>query len=530
VEEFDYLVLGGGSGGCVVAGRLSENPGMTVALVEAGGDGAGWVIKAPLGAAVMLPRKINNWALETVPQPGLGGRIGYQPRGKTLGGSSAVNAMVYIRGHRSDYDHWSSLGNPGWSYDDVLPYFKKAENNEAIADGFHGQGGPLNVANLRSDNPFQQKFLDAAREVQLPINADFNGAEQEGCGLYQVTQINGERCSAARAYIHPWIGNRRNLHVMTGARIDRLVIESGRVVGAQINVGGETRILRARHEVVLTAGAFGTPEILMRSGIGDGAALKPLGIDVVHHAPAVGRNLQDHPDFIFVYRSKSRDLLGLTLPGAAKLAGWIMQYRRERRGMIASNAAEGGAFLKTRRDLPAPDIQLHFVVAMIDDHARHQLFGHGFSCHVCLLRPASRGSVTLASADPSAASRIDPNFLGDPADVETMVAGFKMTRRLMDAPSLKSQRTQEMFTEGVETDDQIRDILRRRVDTVYHPVGTCAMGPDPSHAVVDPKLRVHGIAGLRIADASIMPTLVGGNTNAPTIMIGEKVADLIRAA
>jgi choline dehydrogenase-like flavoprotein len=530
MQEFDYLVLGGGSSGCALAGRLSEDPNTSVALFEAGNDGKSWMIWTPLAGAIMMPRKINNYAYETVPQKGLGGRKGYQPRGMTLGGSSAINAMVYIRGHRWDYDHWASLGNPGWSYDDVLPYFKKSENNEALDDDFHGKGGPLNVAELRSDNPLQETFLDAAREAQFPIIRDFNGANQEGCGIYQVTQINGERCSAARAYIHPFIGKRPNLFVQTDAKILKVIFEGKRAVGAETLVGGEKKTIRARREVILSGGAFGSPQILMLSGVGDSAALKSAGVEPVHHLPGVGANLQDHPDFIFGYKTNSLDTVGYSLGGARKLMGEIGKYRRERRGMIATNFAETGGFLRTSPDLPAPDIQLHFVVALVDDHARKTHLGHGFSCHVCLLRPKSRGSVTLAGPDPMAAPLIDPNFLGEESDVDTLVAGYKMTKRIMDAPSMRALRTKEIYTEGVDRDDQIRALLRQRVDTVYHPVGTCMMGSDPATAVVDAQLRVHGLEGLRVVDASIMPTLIGGNTNAPSMMIGEKAADMIRGA
>jgi choline dehydrogenase-like flavoprotein len=530
MDAFDYLVLGGGSGGCAVAGRLSEDPTRTVALFEAGGEGANWLVRAPVALAITVPTKLNNWTYSTVPQAGLGGRVGYQPRGKGLGGSSAINAMVYTRGHRTDYDQWAALGNPGWSYADALPYFVKSENNETIVDAFHGQGGPLNVAPSRTDNPFQKLFLDAVGEAQLPLNDDFNGAEQEGCGVYQVTQINGERCSAARAYIQPHLGKRANLRVETGARTLRILFEGRRAVGAEILIKGEKRIFRARREVILASGAFGSPQILMLSGVGDAEALKAQGIAPLHHLPGVGRNLQDHPDFVFAYESASADLIGYSLRGFANLISALGAYRRGRRGMIASNLAEAGGFLKTRSDLAAPDIQLHFVVGFVDDHGRRPHWGHGFTCHVCALRPKSRGSVSLASADPLSAPRIDPNFLADPADLETLVAGFKLARRIMDAPSLRAQRKADAFTAGVETDDEIRDVLRRRVDTVYHPVGTCAMGPDPAPAVVDAALRVHGLGGLRIVDASVMPTLIGGNTNAPTIMIGEKAADMIKAA
>ncbi len=530
MEDVDYLVLGGGSGGCAVAGRLSEDPNVSVALVEAGGAGRDWFIRTPMALAAMLPRKLNNWAHDTAPQAGLGGRRGFQPRGKALGGSSAINAMVYIRGHRCDYDGWAALGNAGWAYEDVLPYFKRAENNEVFADDFHGRGGPLNVAALRTDNPLQERFLDAAREVQLPVIEDFNGPTQEGCGLYQVTQINGERCSAARAYIHPHMDSRGNLRVLTGATIDRILFEGDRAVGALVRIGREIRRLRARREVILSAGAFGSPLVLMRSGVGGGEHLRAHGIEVKRDLPGVGCNLQDHPDFAFSYRSDSLDTMGYSAKGARRLMAASKQYKRERRGTVTTNFAEAGGFLKTRRDLPAPDIQLHFVIGIVDDHGRKTHWGHGFSCHMCALRPKARGAVELTSPDPTAPPHIDPNFLGEPADLDTMVEGFKLTRRIMDAPSLRSLRKSDMFTDGVESDDAIRDVLRRRVDTVYHPVGTCAMGPDPAKAVVDAQLRVHGLRGLRVVDASIMPTLVGGNTNAPTIMIGEKAADMIRAA
>lgn len=525
--EFDYLVLGGGSAGSAVASRLTEDPSVTLALIEAGDKGNDWVIRTPLAGALMVPSKLHNWAFRTVPQVGLNGRQGYQPRGRTLGGSSAINAMIYVRGHRWDYDHWAELGNTGWSYEDVLPYFKRSENNEDIGGELHGRGGPLNVTFPRTGNPWQKIFLDAATEAQFRSNDDFNGPEQEGFGVYQVTQKNGERWSAARAYLHPHMGTRPNLSVECGARVLRILIENGRAVGVQVRQSGVVRTFRARREVIVSAGALQSPQILMLSGIGDAAHLKSRGVEVVHHLPGVGRDLQDHPDFIFGYEAKSLDLIGISGRGTLRLIKEILRYRRERRGLVASNFAEAGGFFKTRPDLPAPDIQIHFIVAMVDDHARKLRMGHGFSSHLCLLRPKSRGTVTLASADPMAPPEIDPAFLTHPDDIEDMVLGFKATRRIMDAPALAAVRGRDLFTADVRTDDDIRAVLRARVDTVYHPVGTCRMGVDDG-AVVTPELKVRGIDGLRVVDASIMPTLIGGNTNAPSIMIGEKAADMIR--
>ncbi len=525
--ETDYIVVGGGSGGCAVAGRLSEDPQLQVTVLEAGGAGDSWVVNTPAGVVAMLPTRLNNWAFETVPQPGLNGRRGYQPRGKMLGGSSGLNAMVYIRGHQQDYDHWASLGNTGWSYQDVLPYFMHSECNETHGLPLHGQSGPLRVSELRSDNPFQQHFLQAGQQAGFRLNSDFNGSEQEGVGIYQVTQGDGERWTAARAYLRPHQGNRPNLQVETGCQVTRILFEGKRACAVEYLQGGVRKTLRARREILLAAGAFQTPQLLMLSGVGDAAQLQTMGIPVLQHLPGVGQNLQDHPDFVFKYRAKSLDLLGISAAGTLRMGKELLRYQRERRGLLSSNGAEGGAFLKTEPTLSMPDIQLHFVIAMLDDHARKLHLGHGYSCHMCLLRPKSVGDVRLASPDPLAAPLINPRFLEHPEDMDNMVKGFRLTRRIMDAPALASLRDSDFQTAGVHSDDEIRAVIRQTADTVYHPVGTCKMGVD-AMAVVNPQLQVIGLQGLRVVDASIMPTLIGGNTNAPAMMIGEKAAAMIR--
>ena len=524
---FDYIVVGGGSAGSVMASRLSEDANISVALFEAGGNGDSWLVKTPAAAVAMLPTSINNYAFETVPQKGLNGRRGYQPRGKCLGGSSAINAMIYTRGHRSDYDHWHSLGNLGWSYDEMLPYFKKSENNTALNDQYHGNDGPLCVSNLQSHNPFQKIYLNAAKEAGFPITPDFNGAQQEGLGIYQVTHKNGERWSAARGYLHPHIGKRKNLQVQTGVQVDRILFEGKKAKGVAYTQDGKQRVMYANKEIILSAGAFHSPQLLMVSGVGPKDQLSQFGIPLVHDLPGVGQNLQDHPDFIFGYAANSLDLIGISVAGSIRIAREIAKYVSSREGMIATNFAEAGGFLKTDPNLDAPDVQLHFVVSLVEDHARKLHMAHGYSCHVCVLRPKSRGQVSLSSNSMKDAPLIDPGFLSEEEDMETLVKGYKLTKQLMDAPSLASVTTKNVFTPDVKTDEDIRKIIRERADTVYHPVGTCKMGND-AMAVVDANLKVHGIEGLRVVDGSIMPTLVGGNTNAPIIAIAEKAADMIR--
>ena len=530
---FDILIVGAGSAGCVLAGRLSEDPSLRVGLIEAGPPDKSVLIHCPAGLALLAQTGGANWAFETVPQPGLNGRRGYQPRGKVLGGSSSVNAMIYARGHRADYDAWAAEGNPGWSYDEVLPWFKRAEHNERGADAFHGTGGPLNVADLRSDGTWRERFTQAGVQAGYPRNADFNGAEQEGFGPYQVTHRNGERFSAAKAYLTPHL-SRPNLQVLTGAQVLRVRFEGRRAVGVDVRMGGAERTLNARREVILSAGALQSPQLLMLSGVGPGAHLQSHGLPVVHELPGVGRHLHDHIDVVQVVDAPGHhDLFGLSLAGAVRALRGIFEWRRQRTGMLTTNFGEGGAFIRSTPEEPIPDLQLHFVVGKLVDHGRKTVFGHGYSCHVCLLRPKSRGGVTLASPDPLAAPLIDPAFLSDADDTARLVRGFKLMRQILAQPALAQYGGREVAASAAaQTDAQIEAYVRQHADTIYHPVGTCRMGPASQAAdggsVVDAELRVHGLQGLRVVDASVMPQIVGGNTNAPTIMIAEKASDLIR--
>jgi choline dehydrogenase-like flavoprotein len=534
--EFDYVIVGGGSAGCALAGRLSEDPGVTVALLEAGGADSSVLIHCPAGLAVMARQKAINWAFETVPQPGLNGRRGYQPRGKVLGGSSSINAMIYMRGQPQDYDAWAEDGNPGWAWADVLPWFRQAEHNERGADAWHGTGGPLNVMDLVSPNPILPAFLEAGQQAGYPLNTDFNGPTQEGIGAYQVTHKRGERFSAAKAYLTPNLG-RPNLRVITAARATRVLLEGRRAVGVEALRGGERLTVRARAEVILAAGALQSPQLLMLSGIGAPAELQRHGIGVAHALPGVGHNLHDHIDVVQVVSApRATSTFGLTFGGAWQVLKGIGEWRSRRTGLLTTNFGEAGGFIRSQPEEPTPDLQLHFVIAKLVDHGRKTVLGHGYSCHVCVLRPKSRGTLALASADPLAAPLIDPNFLGDPDDLARLVRGFKLMRRLLAQPALARFGGRESpASAAATTDAEIEQFIRNHADTIYHPVGTCRMGPagpggPGSMNVVDAELRVHGIAGLRVADASIMPSIVSGNTNAPAIMIGERAAALVRAA
>ena len=526
----DVVIVGGGSAGCVLAARLSEDPAVQVTLLEAGPPDTSVLIHCPGGLMAMARSPTGrhgfNWAFQTVPQPGLNGRRGYQPRGKVLGGSSSINAMIYTRGVPADYDAWAAEGNTGWGWSDVLPLFRQSEHNERGADAFHGTGGPLNVKDLSDPNPFALAFVEAGVQAGHVHNPDFNGASQQGVGLYQVTHKGGERFSAAKAYLAPNRA-RPNLHVVTGAHATRVLLENGRAVGVAYVKDGREHTVRAEREVVLSAGAIQSPQLLMLSGIGPAGHLRARGIAVAHDLPGVGAHLHDHPDVVQVWDvPRAYDLFGMSLPGSWRMARALWQWQHQRRGMLTTNYAEAGGFIRSDPAEDLPDLQLHFVVGKLLDHGRALAFGHGFSCHVCVLRPRSRGSLRLASADPLAAPLIDPAFLQHDDDMRRMVKGFKLMRELLSQPALARHGGVERSA-AAKSDAEIEAFIRQNADTIYHPVGSCRMGSGPMD-VVDDRLRVRGIDGLRVVDASVMPSIVGGNTNAPVIMIAEQAARWMR--
>jgi choline dehydrogenase len=523
--QFDYVVIGAGSAGCAVAARLSEDPGVTVALIEAGGRAWNPWLHIPVGYFKTMHNPAVDWRYRTAPEPGLNGRRIEWPRGKVLGGSSALNGLLYVRGQPEDYDHWRQLGNAGWSWADVLPVFRQGERQERGADALHGGDGPLAVSDMRAHRPLCDRFIEAAEAAGIPRNDDFNGPDQEGVGYFQLTMAKGLRCSAATAYLGP-ARRRANLEIVTSALTRRIRFDGRRATGVEIERGGQTETVEARREIVLAAGAIGSPQILQLSGVGPGELLAAHGIAPVHALPGVGENLQDH--------LQARSVHEVTEPtlndevnsffGRMRIG---LDFVLRRRGPMTMGASQVGAFARTSPDCATPDIQFHI------QPLSSQSPGHGldpfsaFTVSVCQLRPESRGHVRIISADPREHPEILANYLDTETDRRVMVAGVRVGRKIAEAPPLapilKGER--EPGPE-VTTNDEILDWIRRRATTIYHPAGTCRMGSD-GMAVVDARLRVHGIEGLRVADASIMPTITSGNTNAPAIMIGEKAAMMI---
>ena len=526
---FDYVIVGAGSAGCVLANRLSEDPDVTVALLEAGGRNNSLLVKMPAGVGQLIANKgATNWGFDTAPQKHLDGRRLYQPRGRGWGGSSAINGMIYIRGHARDYDQWRQMGLTGWGYADVLPYFKRAQDHEDGADAWNGEGGPLSVTRGPPGDPIYKAFIQAGRQAGYPVTRDFNGYQQEGVGPYHLTIRDGERCSVALSYLAPVL-DRPNLRVLSNAHAGRVVLENRRAVGVEFSAGPgkPTQTVRAKREVLLTAGAFQSPHLLLLSGIGPADELKQAGVTVEVDAPEVGKNLQDHLDVCVIYEmTKPISMYSKTKGLKQPMIG--LQYLLAKQGHGRTNHLHAGAFLKTRGELDRPDIQLHLVNAVMIDHARVKADRDGFTIHACQLRPESRGDVRLASRNPFDAPRIDPNYLATETDRRTMRDAVRVVRDICRQDALNLYRGPEMQPgPGVRTDAEIDAWIRRSGETIYHPVGTVRMGVDDK-APVDEQLRVRGVEGLRVIDASVMPTLIGGNTNAPTIMIAEKVSDVMR--
>ena len=527
-DRYDYIVVGAGAAGCVIANRLSADRGVRVALIEAGPSDrrfpVNWKTTLPIGNIFLLPHARYNWQHQFEGGPGVNDRQIACPRGKLLGGCTSVNGTVYIRGNRRDYDDWAAAGNEGWRWADVLPWFKKHENRAGGSSPLHGTGGELDVQPLRSSNPLARAFVAAAAEAGHAHNADFNGPEQDGFGLFELNQRDGVRLSSSRAFLHPVL-HRPNLALVTDALVEKVRVVAGRAVGVTIVREGVRRELDAAGEVVLSAGSVNSPQLLMLSGIGPAADLVRHGIAVVHDLPGVGGNLQDHPTVSIAVDNPSGESYALSRRSAPRIAWAPFNYLLRRRGMLASNAAEAGGFLHSRPGLDRPDLQMTFMVGM-KGNARTVPRAHGFVLHVAVLRPASRGSVRLASADPSARPLMHGRFLENRSDVEALIAGLREARRILGMPALQPYSGAELSPgRSVESDAALEVFIRATVGTTYHPVGTCRIGPDTDPtAVVDAQLRVRGVAGLRVADASIMPDIIGGNTSAPSMMIGERAA------
>jgi len=531
-ETFDFVIVGAGSAGCVLANRLSADPAVRVCLIEAGKKDTALMVRMPAGVGSLIKEaNDHNWGFHTEPQAHMDGRRLYWPRGKGWGGSSSINGMVYIRGHAGDYDQWGQMGLKGWSYADVLPYFKRAESYERGANDFHGGDGPLSVSESPMREPVYKAFIEAGRQAGYPVTEDFNGAQQEGFGPYQRTIHKGERWSASFAYLRPIEGRRPNLKVISTGLVTRVLIEAGRAVGVEIveAKGQIASTVRASAEVILCAGAVQSPQLLQLSGVGDPDALKKLGIEVKAASPNVGKNLQDHLDVTVIHKM-NQPISAYSMQKGMKKLFVGLRYLATQTGPGSDNFLQAGAFLKSRTGLEMPDIQLHLVNAIMMNHGNHQPTEDGYTVHACQLRPESRGSVALKSADPFDHPAIDPNYLGAEEDRRAMREAVKMVRDICKQASLQTYNAGEIMPgASVASDAEIDAFIRAKGETIYHPVGTVSMGVNAT-SPVDGDLKVRGVDGLRVVDASVMPTLIGGNTNAPTIMVAEKAADLIRGA
>lgn len=529
MPTYDYIIVGAGSAGCVLANRLSENPRVTVCLLEAGKRDTNMWIHLPVGYVKTMTMASVNWLFDTEPDPKTGNRPIPVPRGRVLGGSSSINGLVYVRGQARDYDDWAQMGNRGWSYEDVLPYFRKAEHREGGGDpAFRGESGPLNIADVCETDSLLDTLIEAAGELGYPLNPDYNGASQEGFGYFQTTMKNGRRLSTARAYLYP-VEKRPNLSVELAAHTTKVLFEGTRAVGVEISQNGRTREIRAAREVILSAGAVQSPQLLELSGVGQPELLQEHGIPVVHGLPGVGENLHDHYMSRMTFKVRGKRTLNERIQGL-NLAAEVWKYFYGRTGALSVPAGVAYGFVRTRPELETPDVQYHIAHASFrNPKERVPDDFPGLTIGPCQLRPESRGSIHIRSADPFAAPRIQPNFLHDEIDQRTLVAGMRVARQLTQAHPL-AEFIEEEITPGADlnTDDELLHYAATTGATVYHPVSTCRMGQDPN-AVVDEQLRVHGLAGLRVVDASIMPRVSSGNTNAPTIMIAEKAADMVKS-